>query len=198
MKCIIIVDGAYLQKIAVEVYGLKNPNLPHSLFNIFDLYKQNSDSNNLNLLKIRFHDSLPFMSKPGTDDQIKRFNKKQDVFQKRLLNYSDIEIEYGRCVRIHDTQNGYVQKGVDVNIAIDILVYSHHVDHMIIVSGDSDLEPALKHIKGTGVKTALVCSETIKEYHDSTLTLNNSVNCVCKLRKEHFINSNKNARLRVR
>lgn len=48
--------------------------------------------------------------------------------------------------------NKYHEKGVDVNIAIDILIatYEDLCDHIILVSSDTDLLPAIKKAKEKG------------------------------------------------
>lgn len=48
--------------------------------------------------------------------------------------------------------NRYHEKGVDVNIAIDILIatYEDLCDHIILVSSDTDLLPAIKKAKEKG------------------------------------------------
>lgn len=52
----------------------------------------------------------------------------------------------------------YHEKGVDVNIAVDILVatYENSCDSIILVSSDTDLLPAVRKAKGKGKKVEYV------------------------------------------
>jgi len=71
--------------------------------------------------------------------------------QRRFLGYLEkqkITVSRGYILK----NDGYHEKGVDVNIAVDILVaaYENLCDRIILVSSDTDLLPAIKKAKEKG------------------------------------------------
>ena len=52
----------------------------------------------------------------------------------------------------------FEQKGVDMRIGLDIATLSHNriVERIALVSGDADMEPALKYARIAGVQTVLI------------------------------------------
>lgn len=171
MKAVLIADGNYITKIAKNDYGLRHSNLPHSLFNIFEQYRDLIKEVDLHLLRIRYHDSPAFLpNNDPTAEEQKEYDKKEFFFKKHITPYQRIDLIRGRCQRI--TVNGnyeYNQKGVDVNMAIDIVQYSATVDTIIVVSADSDLIPAFVLAKTKGAEVVLVTSEKVKRFPDSSV-----------------------------
>ena len=162
MNCIAIIDGNYINNVAKQ-YKMRNSNLPHSIFNVFERYKKEYCSN-LHLLRIRYHDSPGYLSNPPTNDEQKHYDTKESFFTKHIKNYSRMELVRGRCVK-REFDNGtpkYEQKGVDVNIAIDIIKYSKTISSLLVFTLDSDLIPAFDLGRNNGAETILVTSEQIK------------------------------------
>lgn len=96
--------------------------------------------------------------------------KGQQRFLGQLANVDYLEIRFGRLARGR-------QKGVDVKLAVDMIDYAIHdcYDTAILVSGDSDLVPAVQLVKSTGRHVELSFFD--KCYHlqqvcDKTLILN--------------------------
>ena len=52
----------------------------------------------------------------------------------------------------------FEQKGVDMRIGLDIATFSEKrsVDRIVLVSGDSDMIPAMKHARKSGLEVVLV------------------------------------------
>lgn len=52
----------------------------------------------------------------------------------------------------------FEQKGVDMRIGLDIAVFSHNrtADRILLVSGDTDMVPAMKHARKSGLEVGLV------------------------------------------
>ncbi|MBI3283054.1 NYN domain-containing protein [Candidatus Curtissbacteria bacterium] len=86
--------------------------------------------------------------------------KTQKLFksQRRLLNYlgkNKIRYSLGYLLK---SGGKFHEKGVDVNIAVDILVatYENLCDEIILVSSDTDLLPAVKKAKKKGKKVEYI------------------------------------------
>jgi len=80
----------------------------------------------------------------GTENTQKLFNNQRKLFfhlKKNKVRYS-----LGYLLK---SGGKYHEKGVDVNIAVDILVaaYENLCDHIILISSDTDLLPAIRKAK---------------------------------------------------
>jgi uncharacterized LabA/DUF88 family protein len=161
MKAIIIVDGGYLTQIVKNDYDLKHSNLPHSIFNIFENYRSLVRDTDLHLLRIRYHDSPAFLSNNPSSEEQKKYDEKEMIFSRHINSYQRIDLIKGRCQKLSEGGHySYKQKGVDVNMAIDIVQYSAMVD-AIVVSSDSDLIPAFELAKTKGAEIVLVTSNNV-------------------------------------
>jgi uncharacterized LabA/DUF88 family protein len=161
MKAIIIVDGGYLTQIVKNDYDLKHSNLPHSIFNIFENYRSLVKDTDLHLLRIRYHDSPAFLSNNPSSEEQKKYDEKEMIFSRHINSYQRIDLIKGRCQKLSEGGHySYKQKGVDVNMAIDIVQYSAMVD-AIVVSSDSDLIPAFELAKTKGAEIVLVTSNNV-------------------------------------
>ncbi|OGK14167.1 hypothetical protein A3C98_00320 [Candidatus Roizmanbacteria bacterium RIFCSPHIGHO2_02_FULL_37_15] len=80
----------------------------------------------------------------GTEKTQRLFNNQRKLFS-HLKKYK-IRYSLGYLMK---TKGRFHEKGVDVNIAVDILVatYENLCDHIILVSSDTDLLPAIKKAK---------------------------------------------------
>jgi len=75
--------------------------------------------------------------------------KAQQKFFERLKNMSYLTLKLGRLVN----RNGvYVEKGIDINIAVDMLKLAQNnaYDTAILVSGDGDFVSAVEGVKDLG------------------------------------------------
>lgn len=170
MKAIIIVDGGYLTQIVKNDYDLKHSNLPHSIFNIFENYRSLVKDTDLHLLRIRYHDSPAFLSNNPSSEEQKKYDEKEMIFSRHINSYQRIDLIKGRCQKLsEDGHYSYKQKGVDVNMAIDIVQYSAMVDTIIVVSSDSDLIPAFELAKTKGAEIVLVTSDNINRLPDGSV-----------------------------
>ena len=137
-RAIILIDGSNLY------FKLKDLELHHLVdFNFLGLTKL--------LIRKRTLVNCEYYVGAVKSDGTKHTQKLQ-ANQQKLLSHL-------RRQRVHYTlgyllkSDGIVhEKGVDVNIAIDMLVaaYEDTADHIILVSSDTDLLPAIKKVKACG------------------------------------------------
>lgn len=52
----------------------------------------------------------------------------------------------------------FEQKGVDMRIGLDMAIFAdqHSVDRVVLVSGDTDCVPAMKHVRKSGLQVVLI------------------------------------------
>lgn len=86
----------------------------------------------------------------------KQLKKDQDKLLARLKNMG-LTVKTGYILK---SDNSYHEKGVDVQIAVDICMKAvrNEYDRLIIVSSDTDLVPAIEEVKSLGKKVEYVGS----------------------------------------
>ena len=87
----------------------------------------------------------PRYTKEQTEEDKERYRKKKKFYNK-LKRYPRFEVKYGRLQIIGGELK---QKGVDVLMSLDIIdkCFENHIQHAIIVAGDSDFIPAIRKAK---------------------------------------------------
>ncbi|GAG04037.1 unnamed protein product [marine sediment metagenome] len=110
-----------------------------------------------------YYTCMPYQSSTPTADERIRFANK-DRFLNALRKYDRFEVRLGRLVKRDD---GFRQKGVDVQFALDLsnLSNENKIDRAIIVAGDSDFVPAIKDANEKGVITENVHHPVEFSYH---------------------------------
>jgi len=157
----IFIDGGYLEKITQnEFTGAK-----------IDFGKLSSNmSENYSLLRTYYYNCLPYQGNPPTKDESHRFAAKQRFFY-ALDRIDRFEVRLGRLAfRGVDSSNNpiFVQKGVDVLMAIDLVQLSvkHLISYAAILAADADFIPAIKVAKDEGVLIKLYHSCNIGKNHE--------------------------------
>lgn len=137
-RCIVLIDGSNFY------FKLKDLELHQELkFDFFGFAKKLADK--YELVGCIYY--VGAVRTDGTKHTQKLFNKQQKLFahlKKHKFRYS-----LGYLLK---SKGKFHEKGVDVNIAVDILVatYENLCDHIILVSSDTDLLPAIKKAKEKG------------------------------------------------
>jgi len=137
-KCIVLIDGSnfYFKLKELKLHGLLN-------FDFSGFIKMLA--RNRIIVK-----STYYVGKIRTNGSIKA--EKMLADQQKLfahLKKNNIRYSLGYLLK---TNNKFHEKGVDVNMAVDILVaaYENLCDTIILVSSDTDLLPAIKKAKEKG------------------------------------------------
>ncbi len=107
------------------------------------------------LLRTFFYNCLPYQSRKPTADEAQRYSQARSFYDAlgRLPRY---EVRLGRLAYRGTDSKGapiFQQKGVDLLLGLDfaLLAGKHQIAHAAIVSGDSDLVPAVTVAKQEGV-----------------------------------------------
>ena len=138
MNCIILIDGSNFY------FKLKDLNLHQELNFDFSAFA-NKIADEHQIIECIYY--VGAVRTDCTKHTQKLFNRQQKLFahlKKHKFKYSlGYLLKSGG--KLHE-------KGVDVNIAVDILVatYEKLCDHIILVSSDTDLLPAIKKAKQKG------------------------------------------------
>lgn len=113
----------------------------------------------LDLLRTYYYDCLPYQSDPPTPEERERFSRKASRFNalNRLDNYT---VREGRLMfRGRDAGGNpiFQQKRVDLLLGLDFALLSakNQITHAALVSGDSDLIPAVEVAQQAGIATWL-------------------------------------------
>lgn len=122
------------------------------------------------ILRIYYYHCLPYQDNPPTDEQRQRTSSMQSFFR-GLRRTPRIEVREGRLAyRGQDSlgQPIFEQKRVDLQLGVDlsILAGKRLIDYAVIVTGDSDLIPAIEAAKNEGV---VVCVAHGDRPHDELL-----------------------------
>lgn len=180
MKTILLIDSGYLKNV------FKNNRKFYDADGIeaFSEHVINSakgTDSNLSLLRILFYDCLPYQG-------IQKFpiSKKDCVFDNKdfimgkLSQKNNFAVRKGTLkfrgwflkedaytkslLEDSDFEPSFEQKGVDMRIGLDISQYSYDksVEHIILVSNDTDCIPAMKCARKNGLKMSLVSVQHAK------------------------------------
>lgn len=111
------------------------------------------------LQQTTYYDCLPHLSDESTDHDVRHYLRVNRYFQ-CLARLPDVSVKLGKL-----TANGvgptvrrqYVQKQVDVAIGVDLAVAAARgfVTDIALLTGDSDLIPAVKSAQACGVRVHL-------------------------------------------
>lgn len=87
-----------------------------------------------------------YSSRLNQEENSQTYQEQQEYLRHLKLSLPYFEIKLGRLVRV---QGGWVQKGIDVKIALDMFAKAvkDHYDTVALVSGDSDFAEVIGEIK---------------------------------------------------
>ena len=99
------------------------------------------------ILRTYYYNCLPYQQAAPTAEEAKRFSQAQK-FHAALKALPRFEVREGMLVYRGNNEKGkpiYVQKGIDIQIGVDLVLLSakQQISHAVVVAGDSDLIPAL-------------------------------------------------------
>src|SRR5690606_8852838 len=107
----------------------------------------------VDLLRCYFYYCPPWMSPEPSEDERNRMALFRE-FAKKLESLDRWQVREGQLARRWDGQKEYFeQKRVDVLLSVDLVRHAAagHIQHALLVAGDSDFIPAVSAAKEFGV-----------------------------------------------
>lgn len=159
-KSMVFIDGGYLRKVLKDVF--REPRIDLECFS-------NKVCGDAERIRTYYYCCKPYLSKPPTQDERKMYAD-FEKFLYKLERLNRFEVRLGRLQKIG---NVYKQKLVDVLLSVDLvrMSYRGRIDKAILVTGDSDFEPAVKAAKDAGIVVIIYYSRAPPAYaHDKLLS----------------------------
>jgi len=164
-RCVILIDGGYLDKILQNEFS-------DSRIDIGLLGDQLAG--NQERLRTYYYHCMPFQGNPPTAQE-KQLYRNKSRFIHKLKQLPRFQFRQGKLQKIGNT---YKQKRVDILIAVDLVRLStqHQVERAVLITGDSDLVPAVEVAKDSGVLVQLyysvnACHNELLQACDETLRI---------------------------
>lgn len=153
----VFIDGAYLAKVLKSEFGET-----HIDFEKFS----NLLCKEAERLRTYYYNCMPYQSSPPTPEERKRYSA-MDKFIYTIRRLPRFEVRLGRLSNI---RGKYIQKRVDVMLAVDLvrMSWGKQIHRGVLVTGDSDFVPAIKAARDAGVLVQLYYSE--QSYHDELIS----------------------------
>lgn len=154
----VFIDGGYLDK--VMYYDFQNTRVDYGKL-AQELASPSA------LLRAYYYHCLPYRSDPPTEEEERRYQNKLGFFQ-RLEHLPRFQVRLGRLVKRGVNAQGepiFVQKRVDCMVGVDmaLLAAKGKITNVCVLSGDSDLIPAVEAAKRESIVVTLwhgsQCSE---------------------------------------
>jgi len=111
------------------------------------------------VLRVYYYHCPPYKDDPPSREQNERFARAES-FYAQLERIPKFEVRKGKLAK-RETPDGspyYVQKGIDVLLATDLVLLSakQSISRAVVLAGDSDYLPAIQIAKNEGVHITLV------------------------------------------
>lgn len=155
-RCAILIDGAYLDNVLEHDFNGARIDIGR----LSDVL-----AGTMERLRTYYYHCMPFVSTPPTLDEKRRFAS-MDRFVNSLKKLPRFQFRQGKLQRIG---NEFKQKRVDILMAVDLVRMSSEkqIERAVLVTGDSDLVPAIEVARDSGVVVALYYSRNAR--HDELL-----------------------------
>lgn len=155
MRAAIFIDGAYLLNRVYEAECAADYSKLADYF-LAPLRKNIP----LDLLRCYFYDCPPWMSATPSEDEKRRMTA-HDRFVTELEDLDRWSVRLGKLERRRgDGRDVFAQKRVDVLLAVDMVRHAAagHIQHAVVVAGDSDFIPAVLAAKECGATVTIWCA----------------------------------------
>jgi len=155
-RCAVLIEGGYLDKIMSEEFAS---------FHV-DIGKLGDElAGSTERLRTYYYHCMPFQSNTPTPEEKSRFAS-MDRFIFNLKKLPRFQFRQGKLQKIGGE---FKQKRVDILMAVDLvrMSSSHQIEKAVLVTGDSDLVPAIEAARDAGVVVVLYYSE--KARHNELL-----------------------------
>lgn len=149
-RVMIFIDGGYLRRLFVDLFGDDNIDFLKLRSYLLDLYNRTPiNPFRANLIRVYYYDGI------CTDEEDKEYKKHNEYFNSLKGRYFFLTVRLGEAVRTSD--GTFRQKGVDILMCVDALTmaYRNHYDTGLFLLGDRDFIPLIDAVKNAGKKTYL-------------------------------------------
>ncbi|MBZ5516552.1 MAG: NYN domain-containing protein [Acidobacteriia bacterium] len=146
-RCAVFIDGGYLNKVLENEFARA----------AIDYGKLSEEvAQGTERLRTYYYHCMPYQSNPPTEEEKRRYVA-MAKFVDALKRLPRFEFRQGKLAK---RDSGFEQKRVDIWIAVDLvrLSFSHQIAKAVLVTGDSDLVPAIESAKDAGVVVQLYFS----------------------------------------
>ncbi len=154
MKVSVLIDGGYLHKI------LKKYNVHIDEKAIHTIVTSSLDKKEI-LHKIVYYDCRPYkFENEDTNGEDTTFEKNNQLLD-TLAKQDQYVLRLGKLMFLGRNDKGHpllVQKGVDIRIALDIarIIMVGKIDRLIIITGDTDLVPAMQMARSYDIQIVAI------------------------------------------
>lgn len=152
-RAVVLLDGGYLAKLLKDEFGEQR---------IDHLKLSENLSAGYERLRTYYYDCMPYQSNPPTTNERRLVSDKTRFF-KKLESLPRFDVRLGR---LRKRGGEFVQKGVDVLLAVDLVRLSSkgQIQKAILLAGDADYVPAIQVAKDEGVVVHLYHSQILGKY----------------------------------
>lgn len=149
----IFIDGGYIDKISWDEFGVR-PDFDKLRQEIVAAVRART-ADPIDLLRTFYYHCPPYQSNPPTREEADRFARSRSFYQ-ALRRLGSFEVREGRLAhRGYDGAGNpiFQQKRVDLLLGLDfaLLAGKNQITHAALLTGDSDLIPAVIVAKQEGV-----------------------------------------------
>jgi len=155
-KAAVFIDGGYLARVLKDEYR----EVAIDFLALSEKLCQGCDR-----LRTYYYTCMPYQSSPPTTEEKARYAA-MDRFVYSLKKIPRFEVRLGKLSYI---RGEFVQKRVDVLLSVDLvrMSWGRQIQRAVLLSGDSDLVPAVQAAKEAGILTQVYYSR--KSFHDELL-----------------------------
>ena len=154
MRAAIFIDGGYIQN------QFKQNRIEPNWEDLADYFLEPlRHTIPLDLLRCYYYYCPPYMSQEPTEDELSRMEAHEE-FVEEIENLDRWSMRLGKLQKRWDGKKEfYEQKRVDVLLSVDLVRHAAagHIQHAVLVAGDSDFVPAVDAAKDHGVTLSLWC-----------------------------------------
>ena len=163
MRAAIFIDGGYLLKQA------QRHNVQPDFSKLADFFLDPlRATTQLDLMRCYFYYCAPFTSEKPTEDEKRRLLAFEE-FVEDIESFDRWALRQGKLEKRFDGKKEYYeQKRVDVLLSCDLVRHSAagHIQHAILIAGDSDFIPAVEAAKDFGVTLTLFTGDFNTVHND--------------------------------
>ena len=167
MRAAIFIDGGYLIK------QLQDARLTPDYTNLAAyLLKPLRRNVQLDLMRCYFYYCPPWMSEKPTDTELRRMAAHERFVAELQQQCDRWQVRLGKLERRREgDKEVFAQKRVDVQLSVDLVHHTAagHIQHAVLVAGDSDFIPAVIAAKESGATLTLWCDRDRSVHRDLML-----------------------------